>query len=354
MQQDFLKTIEFIYNSDNIPALLLDNSYTILWRSRHPMPFDITDDISGILGLPESSALTSGDYSYILDGFIFTFHVIALPDGNFLISLSDISQQEKDLNSFHTRRELTESLNSSMAEISCIAGSASELNDLFESGEDIDDIWDDGCSQLNNIMCRCTSVMKRYHIKKELLSYFEKNAKGDSTINIGVFLEKFAESVRLIAGPRSNMSITVNAESNLFADVSENRMEILMLCLIDVTRGNPYIPCTTDILTFRDEQGKVVISFTISYDNPPEYQSDAQKPDVNMQAQRLVIKLFSQRHCRSFSDITTANKRAVRIEMEPSKNLPHFELKTPPKNQGEAIITPYHAFLSDKTNFRYY
>lgn len=354
MKYDYLETIKFIYESDNTPVLLLDNNYNMLWHSSHPMPFDISGSIPDILGLPDGAPPVSGDYSYILDGFIYTYHVISLPDKNFLISLSSISEYEKAMNNALIRRSTQSQINSGLAIISSIAGSSSELNDLFEGGDEVDRIWDDACSQLNNIMCRCASMIKTYRTVKELTDYFDLKVKHDSTINIGVFMEKFACASRLVTGPRSNITFNVNAESNLFADVSEERMEMFMLCLMIIARGNTDIPCTVTIDAFRSPEENVIISLTAAMDASYKAAEATERELLEIQTERLIIKKFSNCFCRNFSDISTTGKRTIKMEFESSKNIPRFELKAPPENEGESIITPYHALLSDMTDFRYY
>lgn len=354
MKYDYLETIKFIYESDNTPVLLLDNNYNMLWHNSHPMPFDISGSIPDILGLSNGSPPASGDYSYILDGFIYTYHVISLPDENFLISLSNISEYEKALNNALIRRSAQSRINSGLAIISSIAGSSSELNDLFESGDEIKKIWDDAYSQLNNIMCKCTAIIKTYRTVKELADYFDPNIKRDGTINIGVFMEKFAYESRLVTGPRSNITFNVNAESNLFVDISEERMEMFMLCLMIVARGSTNIPCTVTIDAFRSPEDNVIISFTVAMDASYEVAEPTDKKLPGIQAERLIIKKFSNYFCQNFSDISATGKRTIKMEFESSKNPPRFELKAPPENYGESIITPYHALLSDMTDFRYY
>ncbi len=354
MKYDYLETIKFIYENDNTPVLLLDNNYNMLWHSNHPMPFDISGSISDILGLPNGSPPISGDYSYILDGFIYTYHVISLPDGNFLISLSSISEYEKALNNALIRKNAQSQINSGLAIISSIASSSSELNDLFESSDEADNVWSIACSQINNIMCRCASIIKAYRTVKELTDYFDLKVKRDSTINMGVFMEKFTYASRLVTGPRSNITFNVNAENNLFADVSEERMEMFMLCLMIVTRGNTDVPCTVTIDAFRSPEENVIISLTVAMDTSCESAEPTDRELLETQAERLIIKKFSSLFCRDFSDISAEGKRTIKMEFEPSKNRPHFELKAPPKNDGESIITPYHALLSGMTDFRYY
>lgn len=361
MNNTMLDFFKAAYQNDSSCILILDKNRQLIWHNGKHAPFQLNDNISATLLIPESGSVPSGDYSYSAHDTMYDYHLTNASDEYYIISCSDIPAIYRNFERKHTREYLENIIAESRIEALSVSSAVAQLNDYFEEFEDEHIPSESLNDQTNIIMQNCSRILKRHYLLEELLKYYDPDETAEEVINCSAIIETFVRHSSRVIGPRGNTKIICDVPDKIYVSASWKRMEYFLLCVMMVLRKKysgvyqlKISACQMHdeavinmklIPTGDEEPGRPLLStFTPLYKNTPVYEIE-----------NMIIRKFIERYNGFIIDSTESSRNLISIRM-PSANITNKVRLAEPKSVicGESVITPYHALLWEISDFRYY
>ncbi len=361
MNNNMLDFFKAAYQNDSSCIVILDKNRQLIWHNGKHAPFQLNENISATLLIPEGGSVQSGDYSYSAHDTMYDYHLTNVSDEYYIISCSDIPAIYRDFERKYTREYLENMIAESRIEVLSISAAAAQLNDYFEEFED-DHVPPESLNdQTNIIMQNCSRILKKHYLLEELLKYYDADETTEELISCSDIIKTFAQHSSRVIGPRGSTKIICDVPDEVYVSASWKRMEYFLLCVMIVLRKKysgvyqlKVSACqmydeaviNMKLIPIGDEEpSKPLLStFTPLYKNTPVYEIE-----------NMIIRKFVERYGGFIIDSTESSSNLISIRM-PSVNAA-AELKlAEPKSIicNESVITPYHALLWEISDFRYY
>ena len=354
---DFLKAA---FGNDSSCVLILDTDLSLVWHNEKPAPFNIYGDLAGILGLQKNATLSSGDYSFSVNDIIYDYHLTAAED-HYVVSICRTPSAIRTLERTFSRNTIENTIAMLRQNVLSISASAAQLNECFESFED-DSIHTDTLNeQINMIMCRCANILKSQYTVQELLKYFEPEETEPEVIDCSELIRHFSFCCQSVFGPRGNTRITCNADEVMPFRISPQRLEFFLMCVLLTMQRHDGEAYQLNI-SVRKAADDIDINFRLipvgNASESPRLLSDfvpLHKESPQHEMEKLIISRCLERYNGVMIESVQNGCNVISIRFPAVDDEPVNELEASVKDiWSRSIITPYHAMLSEISDFRYY
>ncbi|MGN0585090.1 MAG: hypothetical protein ACI4JD_06510 [Ruminococcus sp.] len=361
MENSMIDFFKAAYQNDSSCILILDKTGKLIWNNDSPAPFDVHSSLNDIFHFSEDNLPASGDYSYALNDILYEYHLTNVSNDYLIISCSDVPMVYRLFENRSSRESIENFVKQSKQEMLGISSSASQLNDYFEDFEDDNISTDELNEQINIIMNNCSQVLREHYLIEEFLRYYSDEETKASILNCSDILKTFAKNCREVFGPRGTTRVICDPEPNVPIYASRQRLEFFLLCVLIILRkdypgifrleiGARSISDETVInmklipVGEEDEGSHLMSKFVPLYKDTPLHEME-----------NIIIKRFLERYNGILIDSTENENKSISMRFPTPEISNIFKLKTPKRElYSQTIITPYHAVLSEISDFRYY
>lgn len=360
MTDSTLEFLKAVYGNDSACVLVLDSRLELVWHNGRNTPFEPDIPPAKALGLSAEQIPVSGDYSFTASGTIYDYHLTAAGDF-YIISISSVPSTIRCLDSELVRHAFENTLSAYRNNIRSISASASQLNEYFESFEDSSTPTALLNDQINMIMGCCARILKSHFTIQELVKYYDPDETEPVVVDCSRMLKHFSQCCSEILGPRGSTQIICEADDVLPFRISPQRLEFFLLCVLLVLRqydDETYLirltadRCGSDIsICFRliptgntDTEDRLLSKNVPLHSDVPMYEMERSIISQCLKRYNGVMLESVQNGCRIIS---------LRFPMADTDDA--ITLRSNEKDiWSRSLITPYHAMLSEISDFRYY
>ena len=348
------------YENDSACVIIFDRELRLIWHNDKPAPFDINSSLKETLKLQTSPTPQSGDYSFICDGIIYDYHLTAAKE-YYIISICTTPSAMRNLDKEPIRQQLENTISSARSNIMSIAASASELNDYFEEFG-----ADENCmkllnEQINMIMGNCARMLKKQLSLQELLKYYDPYETEPVCVDSSSIIENFTRCCQYVLGPRNQIQVVCETQDILPLAINPQRLEFLLMCvlltlhdfgdqihqiklsaqrILDEININFTLIPTGD----QDTSGRLLSKSVPLHKNAPQYELE-----------KLIIKRCLEKYEGTMIESVQNGFRIISLRFPAADDDAPSSLKSDSRDLWSQLpVTPYHAMLSEISDFRYF
>lgn len=360
MTDSTLGFLKSVYGNDPSCVLVLDKELQLIWHNGRDMPFEHDTPPAEALGLSAEHLPESGDHTFSAGGIVYDYHLTAAEDF-YIISISATPAAIRSLDSELIRHTFENTLSAYRNSIRSISASAAQLNEYFEGFEDSSAPSALLNDQINMIMGSCARMLKSHFTIQELMKYYDPAETEPIVVDCGKLLEYFSRCCSDIFGPRGTTRIVFEASDVLPFRISPQRLEFFLLCVLLVLRendnesyllrltadrsGNDISICFRLIPTGNEASEERLLSKNVPlYSDTPQHEME-----------RLIISQCLKRYNGVMLESVQNGCRVISLRFPLADEGDMITLRTIEKDiWSRSLITPYHAMLSEISDFRYY
>jgi hypothetical protein len=356
MYSDCLELLKTTYQNDSNCILIFDHTQTLVWTNGKPSPFAGIQNLPALFHFPEQALPPSGDDSVCVGNVMYDYHCINVQDTFLILSCNDTPSLDKMIRANEDRNHLENFLAKIRQETFGITNAVSALNELVEEADDM--LPQNTLYQcLNIIMGNCSRMMKRQYVLRELLQYYEVQQDAHiEPIDCASLLEAFATQSSRVLGKK----VLLHAEPEMAVAVPPQRFEFCLLCMLVILIGTDAIEKQLRIHAqpIGDNAAITMTAYFVGKDTyqPPQLSSFIPLHETTQwEEEYAIIRHFCKAYQATLLESGQADGRSFCLRIPISDISPSHSLHTiDTEKLSHTLISPYHAMLSEISDYRYY